>query len=182
MDKQMIAFIFDTETSGLTDTRRIPLDKQPEIIELYAAVTDLASGDKLAEVERMIKPRKAISDEITRITGITNDDLKDALPFSAHASDIEDALARCDAVIAHNLSFDMEMVDIEFERLGQKVAWPARRICTVEQTMHLKGHRLGLMALHELLFKEPFPKAHRARNDVDALIRCVKELLHRGEL
>lgn len=175
--------VFDTETSGLIDSRRIPLNKQPEIIEFYGARIELKIGAAVEdELDLLIKPAKEISAEITRITGITNDDLKSAPHFAARSSEIQKFIEESDGVLAHNLSFDMEMTDIEFERLGIKLKWPARRICTVEQTMHLKGHRLGLMALHELLFKERFAEAHRARNDVAALIRCAVELAHRGEI
>lgn len=178
----MRAFVFDTETSGLIDTHRIPLAKQPSIIEFYGALIDPLSGDKFSEIDRLIKPPKAISDEIVKITGITNEMLEAAPAFGFVADDIKKAIEAADLVIAHNLSFDMEITDLEFERLGGKVVWPRMRICTVEQTVHLKGHRLKLMDLHELLFKRKFEEAHRARNDVEALITCVVELYRRGEL
>jgi DNA polymerase III alpha subunit (gram-positive type) len=178
----MRAFVFDTETSGLIDTHRIPLKKQPEIIEFYGATVNPESGEIFGEIDQLIKPAKEISEEITRITHITNDMLKDAPAFGFVADKIKAAIEEADCVIAHNLSYDMEITDIEFERIGGKIAWPKRRICTVEQTIHLKGHRLNLMGLHELLFKSRFEEAHRARNDVEALIRCVVELFRRGEL
>lgn len=178
----MRAFVFDTETSGLIDTHRIPLNKQPSIIEFYGATIDPLSEDQFSEIDLLIKPPKEISEEITKITGITNEMLKDAPAFGFVADRIKSQIEAADVVIAHNLSFDMEITDLEFERLGAKVNWPKSRICTVEQTIHLKGHRLNLMGLHELLFKSRFEEAHRARNDVAALIRCVVELYRRGEL
>lgn len=179
----MHAFVFDTETSGLIDNHTMPLDKQPEIIEFYGATLDLDTGEVLDEIDTLIKPRREITDEITKITGIENDDLKDALPFSAHAPRIRRAIGTADAAIAHNLSFDKEMLEIECERLGGiELKWPARMICTVEQTIHLKGYRLSLQALHELLFGEPFKEAHRAKTDVQALVKCTVELFRRGEI
>ena len=73
------------------------------------------------------------------------------------------------------MSFDQEMIDIEAERLGQILRWQ-RLVCTVEQTVHLRGHRLSLSLLHQHLFDEPFAGAHRAKVDVAALIRCSVEL------
>jgi len=161
----VIAFIFDTETSGLIDNRTLPDAKLPEIIEFYGCLADLSTGEVLSEVDLLIKPARAISDEITRITGLTNADLVDAPAF-----------------IAHNASYDVEMVNIEFDRIRSPIIWPRKVICTVEATLPLKGHRLSLQALHELLFGEQFPAAHRARNDVKALLRCCVELYKRAEI
>ncbi len=55
-----------------------------------------------------------------------------------------------------------------------------RLICTVESTEHIKGFRLTLTKLHEHLFGEAFPSAHRAENDVRPLTRCFIELYNRG--
>jgi DNA polymerase III alpha subunit (gram-positive type) len=84
-------------------------------------------------------------------------------------------------VIAHNASFDQEAINIEANRLGRIIKWPTCR-CSVEQTIHLKGKRLTLGALHEHLFGARFDDAHRARADVMALVRCCCELHKRGEL
>ena len=84
-----------------------------------------------------------------------------------------------DEVVAHNLAFDKAMLDFEFMRLDTELKWPAM-ICTVEATRHLKGHRLNLMALYEMLFSERFTEAHRAENDVRALARCFLKLRENG--
>jgi len=178
----MIVTLFDTETSGLVDNRTLPLDKQPSIIEWYSCSADLTTGEIISELDLLIKPPRLISDEITRITGLKNADLEDKPMFAAVAPEIRAAIEGAARMAAHNASFDVEMADIEFSRLGQTLAWPRRVICTVEATVHLKGHRLNLQGLHELLFGEQFPHAHRARNDVMALLKCACELHKRGEL
>jgi len=85
---------------------------------------------------------------------------------------------------AHNLAYDMEMLEFEFKRLNDtlKGLWNKPLICTVEQTVHLRGIRLSLSALHEYLFNEKFEGAHRAKADVQAQVRCFMELKKRGEL
>lgn len=177
--------VFDTETSGLIRNRTLKLDQQPEVIEFYACHADLKKKGKVSkELDLLIKPKKPLSDTpnagdkktITEITGITNEMLKKAKPFSAHAKEIASILSGQKIVIAHNASFDREMIDIEFERCGVKnFKWP-QVICTVEQTIHLKGFRLSMSNLHQELFGEPFPGAHRAKVDVQALLRCCVEL------
>lgn len=177
----MKALIFDVETSGLIANRTIKLAKQPEIIEFAAELVDLATGEIYLKADYYIRPKEPISEEITKITGITNDELKDKPPFSLQGVLIQELIERAPLVIAHNLSFDQEMIDIELERLGQKVKWP-RALCTVEQTVGLKGYRLTLSNLHELLFGVTFDGAHRADVDVAALVRCCIELYKRGVL
>ena len=168
----MIATIFDTETSGLLSSGLLDIDKQPEVIELMAVKMNLETGERIKEYEFFVRPTKEISDEITKITGITNADLENEKPFSNYIDQVKEALEDCDAVIAHNLSFDKEMIDIEMKRCGETIKWP-RLICTVEQSMPLRGYRLSLTDLYAALDLGKFEGAHRARNDVEALVKCV---------
>ena len=177
----MKCLIFDTETTGLIPNGLLSLDKQPEVIEFYGCRVDLMTGAVDEELDILIKPRLKISDEITKITGIDNDMVASSLPFVAHADAISNLIHGSDMVIAHNLSYDKEMIDIEFRRLGKTITWPEGR-CTVEQTVHFKGHRLTLSDLHQFLFEKPFKGAHRAKVDVEALTRCCVELVKNGEL
>lgn len=178
----MIVTAFDTETTNLINSGMVPIDKQPEIIEFYGCRVDLTTGEVLAEVDELIKPRRPLTPETTRITGIKEADLADRSPFAAFADPIAALLEGSPGVMAHNLSFDMEMTALEFGRLGRILAWPRRKLCTVERTVHLRGHRMTLTHLHEHLFGEGFPDAHRARVDVQAMVRCAVELHKRGEL
>jgi DNA polymerase III alpha subunit (gram-positive type) len=184
----MKAVIFDTETTGLVKNRTIKLDNQPEIIEFYGALVDLGKKGKiLKEVDTLIKPNKALSMEpnpgdkrtITQITGIDNEMLKSAPIFAAVSKEIFQLLEKAPLIIAHNLSFDKDMVEIEAQRLKKKVKWP-RGICTVEQTISLLGYRLTLSKLYEHLFEEKFEGAHRAKADVEALIKVCVELHKRN--
>lgn len=174
----MIITIFDVETSGLISNRLVALDKQPHILEFFACRCDLTTGEIGEELEFLAKPPlKELDPKITKITGLTLEKLADAKPFAEHVDKVCEFLKE-HPVCAHNLKFDMEMVELELERLQRKHEWP-RQICTVASTIHLKGHRLNLGALHELLFEEKFSGAHRARVDVLALARCATELYKR---
>jgi DNA polymerase III epsilon subunit-like protein len=172
---------FDTETTGLIDNSLIPAERQPQVIEFFGCVRGKDDAP-LEELEFFADPGKPLSEEITRITGIKTEDVRGQPPFSARASEVIAMIEGADAVVAHNLSYDMTIVDFELRKLGLSVKWPRRKICTVEATEHLKGHRLSLSALHELLFGEPFSGAHRARFDVLAVVRCYNELFARGEI
>lgn len=181
----MKVVVFDTETTDLLANSVIAEKHRPHIIEFYAMALAWEDGAwaKVGELEFLAKPPFEISAETTRITGIKPEDLVGAPAYREKAQDVADFLSGADMVVAHNLSFDMEVTDTEQRRAtGAPIDWPANKLCTVEATEHLKGYRLNLSALHELLFGEPFAGAHRARVDVEALGRCFVELWARGEI
>lgn len=172
----MKAILFDTETTGLIRNRSIPLEKQPEVVEFYASVWDLKKGKRLKEINFLFKPSRPMDQEVIRIHGITNEMVADAPAFAARAGVIKSFIEKeAPVIIAHNIKFDVDMMDLEYRRLGQMLKWP-RKICTVEQTQHIKGFRMNLSALHEHLTGEKFEGAHRAKVDVEALARCACKL------
>lgn len=175
----MRALILDTETTDLIANRTIKIDKLPYILEFYGATIDLSTGEMLNDFSTMIKPPIKVPEEVTKITGITDDMLKDKPEFWMVSDHIADMIQSAPAVIAHNASYDKEIIDIAFDRIGRYLRWP-RVICTVEQTVHIKGFRLSLSALHEHLFGQAFSGAHRAKEDVLALGRCATELFKQG--
>ncbi len=179
----MIVYMFDTETTGLIDNMKVELEKQPYVIEYCGLMVDLATGEELSEDWFLVKPAdiSKVDKKIIEITNITPDILKDAPPFRDVAPSIKKAIEGAPIVLAHNLAYDMDVLTVEFARLGQTLQWPQKKICTIEQTIHVKSHRLSMSALHAMLFDEPFDGAHRARVDVQAMKRCCVEL-HRREM
>lgn len=185
----MKSFIFDTETTGLfkyfnkLHATPAQLKPYPWCIEFFGNTVE-DSGDVLGEVEFWAKPGVSISDEITRITGITEADVADADPFAANADRVLAAIREADALVAHNLSYDKRILEVDFKRIGRydeitDAMAGKRMICTVQETYSIKNHRMKLTDLYIHLFGEAFPNAHRARNDVNALTRCFLELRKR---
>lgn len=179
----MRVVVFDTETTDLIHARARPLKDQPYVVELAAVKIELqrdGSWEPAGSYDQLIQPPVPMSLDAARITGLSDEKLSEAPRFPRVSNSIRDFLEDADMVVAHNLSFDMQMVDIEFMRLAQVVGWPGKRTCTVEATEHILGRRMKLIELHEHLFGEGFPAAHRAMNDVKALERCFIELHKRG--
>lgn len=174
----MRTLLFDFESTGLIDNTLKPLDKQPHAIEFYGMLIDNETFDIIDELDTLIKPPVTITAEITKITGITNDMVANAADFSVVGHEIEYFVERSNRLVAHNLSYDLQLMKFEYQRLGKTIKFP-QLFCTVEQTNWIKGYRLSLTELYEYLFDEPFKGAHRAREDVQALFRCYQELIKR---
>lgn len=178
----MIALCFDTETTGLIDNHTIKLENQPRVIEWYSQLIDLDEGLVIEELELLIRPPDKLPDITPKLTGITDEMLAGCPAFAEVADRIRRAVEGAPLAIAHNASYDTEIINMEFERLGQpRLDWP-RVICTVEQTIGLRGYRLTLSNLHIELLGAGFPEAHRARKDVEALVRCVVVMRKAGWL
>lgn len=189
----MIRIIFDTETTGLVRAAATPIDKQPKVIELYALMVDGPKLKKVDEYHALIQPGQKLSEEIINITKIDDKMLKGKPTWAKLHPDIVKFFSRAEMVAGHNLTFDMDMLNLETRRMQIEAAvkkarvvgdfpWPRFRLCTVEATEHIKGRRMKLSELHEHLLGEGFSGAHRAKADVDALHACMIELVKRGEI
>jgi len=168
----------DTETTGLSESRLRPEERQPYIIEFCGILTDLASGATIEEYTTFVRPPRLelMTEKIVDLTRITVEMVAASPSFIKVADKIKEMIESAEMVAAHNLSFDKHVIDTEFKRLGRTIKWPSRLICTVEQTVHLKGFRLDLSSLHETLLGIKFQDAHRADVDTKALVRCLVEM------
>ncbi len=104
---------FDTETTGLFH------DQGDRIIEIGAVemINHIPTGRTF---RTLINPKRPVSEDTVRITGITDDDLKDA-PFFEHSEVVDDFLDFMgDAVIvAHNAGFDRGFLNMELALCGR---------------------------------------------------------------
>lgn len=183
----MLVTLFDTETTDLIANSARRIEKQPRIIELFAlTLQQVGSGPDaiFTEVDTwqsLFNPGITIPDLNVNLTGITNEMVAHQPKFPDKAPEIMSYLTRAHRVVAHNISYDCDVVDFELSRCDQRIVWP-EKICTVEQTEFIKGHRMNLTSLHEHLFGEPFSGAHRAEPDVRANTKCYIELVKRDML
>jgi len=170
--------IFDTETTGLLMPEVADLAAQPHIIEIAMVKLD----DDYEEVDRyeaLLKPPVPIDEELhKRISGLTTADLADACTFLDLYGELVDFFLGERIVIAHNLDFDKNMLVNELRRIGKEFAfpYPARQLCTVVESKHIKGRRMKMTELYEHLFKQPLKQKHRAMADVEALVEIVKKM------
>lgn len=166
--------VHDWETTGLTLHPQAALNKQPRAIEFAGIVTDGESI--LDELEFICNPGQEIEPIITKITGLTNEDLETKPYFPKFMPDLAAHFSLGDCVISHNLSFDKAISRVEAEHMDMTLAdfnWPSLEVCTVEQTMHMFGRRMKLSELYEIKFG-PYQQKHRAMDDLILLHKCCQ--------
>lgn len=177
----MEILLFDTETTGLLKPSPAKLELQPYIIELYACVID-EDFNMLREFESFFSVDFKLDDIITKITGIKDETLIGKPTFRSKYTELAKFFTGVDAMVAHNLEFDKGMLGNELLRCDKlmQFPWPRHHICTVEKSMPVRGYRLSLAKLHQEITGKGFADAHRAKNDVYALVRCFHGLVEKG--
>jgi DNA polymerase-3 subunit alpha (Gram-positive type) len=180
LEKDYIAY--DTETTGLQKPDEVELYKQPFMIEIYAYKFQFIKEKEeykinfVDEFYSLFKPPVPVSEKITEITGITNQELKNAPVFIERYDAICEFFLGSIGMIAHNCSFDRDIICNELGRHGLEYnfPWPKDHICTVEKSQCIQNKRLNLKTLYKIATgKDAFPNAHRAKADVAAMIECV---------
>jgi len=187
------SLIFDTETTGLPRDKHMPANLEaknwPDLVSLSWKVYE--DGTCTSTHSFVIKPEGwTIPQEATRIHGISHDTAMGGVPLRTAMDAFCKDLARCSVIIAHNLSFDKQVVLNALRwRLQQRtVAWsPLADICTgILSTNELKLQFSGrntsgsykMPSLKELykatLQKEDPPGAHDSLRDVVVLEEIVR--------
>tara|TARA_R100001015_G_C4612462_1_gene167991 strand:+ start:28 stop:567 length:540 start_codon:yes stop_codon:yes gene_type:complete len=175
--------VFDLETTGLPMAEGADLNLQPRITEFGAVKLD-EELNEIGILEFMCNPGIPLDPKITKITGITDEDLSSKKPFVSMLDEVCEFFLGERTLVAHNLPFDRTVLKFELERLGKVTSfpWPPEQICTVEvgETIWNKKRKLSDIYL-EVTDKE-HKGAHRSIADVRALIEIVKWYNKEGHL
>lgn len=164
----MKAIIFDTETTGLLLPSKAPLEKQPRIIELGALA--VSKDGIIGELSQLLDPQVEITAEITKITGITNEDLVGKPTFAEFLPQLADFFRGADFLICHNAPFDTGMLRNDLKRAGcEDFPWPTETLCTAQEYTALLGKRPSLKVLYQHIIGEPLAQTHRALDDAAAV-------------
>jgi DNA polymerase III epsilon subunit-like protein len=175
----MIIFM-DTETTSLLAIEAADLAHQPHIIEIACVKTDYDFN--ITDIyTTLIKPPIRIPLEVINIHGITDEEVSGQKPFAGYYRQLSSFFIGVTHLIGHNLQFDKRMLENELKRINRvtNFPWPPKNICTVEEIMKIKGHRMSLSDLHFELFGQGFEEAHRAESDTMALVSVYKTMIYR---
>ena len=169
MHEQLFAII-DVETTGggISGNR---------ITEICIAL--LKNGKVVDKYTTLVNPEKEIPQHITTLTGITDEMVASAPRFFEVAEKIEEFTK--DAIfVAHNVSFDYNVIRGEFRLLGQH--YNRKKLCTVRLSRKLIPNLLSY-SLGRLCntINIPHLNRHRAEGDVDATTILFQRLLSLDE-
>ncbi len=158
--------IIDIETTGGNASRE-------RITEIAIYIHD---GIKVVnEYSSLINPECKVPPFVARLTGISDEMLKDAPKFFEVARDIVEITEDC-TFVAHNAAFDYSFVKQEFLNLGYKYKRPV--LCTVKMSRKLlPGHKsYSLGNLCDSLGIQVTSR-HRASGDALATVKLFERLL-----
>jgi DNA polymerase-3 subunit epsilon len=175
--------VFDLETTGLPLAEGADLDLQPRITEFGAIKLDHQLKE-ISMLELLINPGIPLDPKVTKITGLTDDMLKDKKPFVARLEEITNFFLGERVLVAHNLPFDRIVLQFELERLDKMTMfpWPPEQICTVEVGETIWNKKRKLVDLYKEITGNEHKGAHRSIADVRALIEIVKWYRKNGHI
>lgn len=174
----------DTETTGFIKNMSLPLDQQPEILELGAVKLDDSTLEEVGTLSLLIRPKLMwpIPAEVTKHHGITTAMLEKAPTFARALPQIISFWLGERQTVAHNAAFDFGMFTIELSRLDLITKFPWSPVQTDSTTLasdiagatHTGRHKLG--ALYEHFYGEAPAVAHRALDDARTLADILRAL------
>lgn len=171
MESQKYAIV-DLETTGHSSKNG------DRIIQI--AIVIMRNWQVEQQFSTFVDPGQPIPAHITDLTHIRDEDVRYAMPFEAHADYVYELLE--DSVfVAHNVDFDLNFLQQEFQRIGMS-PWQGRFVDTVELTKIMYptalSFKLGDLAADLHI---PLQQAHRADEDALAtaqlLAKCYEEIL-----
>ena len=164
--------VFDLETTGLDMVKDRII--QISYIKVYPDGTEVRKN-------QFVNPEKPIPEEEVDLTGISNDDVKDAPTFKQLAATFNQEFSGCDFAGYNSNHFDVPMLAEEFLRAGIDFDFSKCRLIDA-QNIFMKMERRNLAAAYKFYcgrkMEEDF-EAHRADQDTEATYCVLKGELDR---
>ena len=158
--------VLDLETTGLSPA-------SDEIIDI--AAIRYISGSKVSEFHTLVKPSIPIPQEITDITGITDDMVADAPDIDEALDGFSMFLNPDDLVVGHNVGFDVRFLAAAYSRIGEEFAPEVFDTCGVSRILYpeLPKHRLiDLMKVFGIRESQ----SHTALDDCEMCNACLQHM------
>lgn len=159
--------VFDLETTGLD------LVKDRIIQISYIKVYPNGEEDRK---NIFINPEREIPAEVVALTGISNEDIKEAPTFKELAPTLNETFKGCDFAGFNSNHFDVPLLAEEFLRAGIDFDFSHCRLIDAQTIFH-KMERRNLAAAYKFYcgkkMEEDF-EAHRADQDTEATYRVLQ--------
>lgn len=158
--------VFDLETTGLDFVR-------DRIIQISYIKVSPDGTEKRENI--FVNPGRSIPREVSELTGITDDDVKDAPNFKELAAKLSEDFHDCDFAGYNSNHFDIPMLAEEFLRAGIDFDFSKVRLIDAQTIFH-KMERRNLAAAYKFFcgrkMEDDFT-AHRADEDTEATYRVL---------
>jgi DNA polymerase-3 subunit epsilon len=164
--------VFDCETTGIDFAK-------DQVIEL--CIQHGLDAAARSQTWR-IKPAVPIAPAAQAIHGISMADLEGCAPFVAYADEIGRVLADADVIVGYNLSFDVEMLQAEYARIGRPPIDLAGKQIVDAFRLWQQCEPRSLQHAHRRFVGDEFAAAHSASADVAATGRVLVGMLRHFEL
>ena len=161
--------VFDLETTGvdLVNSKII----QISYIKVYP-------DGKEERGNQYVNPGQHIPEEVTEITHITDDDVKDQPAFKEVAPKLAETFKSCDFAGFNSNRFDIPVLAEEFLRAGVDIDMSKRKFVDVQVIFH-KMEQRTLSAAYKFYCEKNLEDAHTAEADTRATYEVLKAQLDR---
>ena len=202
----MRTLVFDSETTGLAKTQIISpstIHLWPHIVQFSYIIFDTESNKIVKIKDSIIKVPDGfiIADENAKIHGITTEiSLAKGVSLEPVLEEFFADFDTCDHIVGHNVSFDINMIKAELQRLIMnsfneklqeyltKINTSTKFYCTMQETIELCAIEMKdkfgrpykkfpkLVELYQKMFGVTPRGLHNSLNDVIVCLRCFIKL------
>ena len=169
--------VFDSETTGIDFAK-------DQIIELCVqfGLDDAGLPDPATRRTWRIKPAVPINPAAQAVHGISAEELEACPAFAAYADEIAQVFADADVIVGYNLSFDIDMLQAEYARLGRPLLDLSGKRIVDPFRLWQQCEPRSLQHAHRRFVGDEFAAAHSATADVAATGRVLAGMLRAFKL
>ena len=188
---------FDTETSGMIQ-RELPPEHedQPRLVQVAMILTDEVLNIQ-GELSVLVRPEGHSFDPgAVKVHGITEEKAEQfGVSLRTTLDMIREMCAVASTAVAHNVEFDLAVLDTQYRRLGEESPFDTlehectmamtKPICMLESRRGMGFKAPTLSEAHTHFFGKPVENAHEALADTRACLaiyRAVKKPAGKGQL
>jgi DNA polymerase-3 subunit epsilon len=164
--------VFDCETTGIDFVK-------DQVIELCV---QHGLDDTAHSRTWRIKPSVAIAPAAQAVHGITMNDLAGCPGFGEYADEIAMVFANADVIVGYNLSFDIDMIQAEYARIGRPPLDLGGKKIVDAFRLWQQCEPRSLQHAHRRFVGDDFAAAHSATADVAATGRVLVGMLRHFNL
>jgi len=161
--------VLDIESTGVW----VEKDK---IIEI--ALVKIGPDKKKEIFHKKVNPGISIPDAVTKLTGITNQDVQGAPSFREIAGGIFSFIGESDFAGFNVERFDLPLLEREFADAGISFPWQERKIYDAQKVFHLNEKR-DLSAAYQFYCGKELTGAHSALVDSEAVYEILEKQIQK---